>query len=73
MCGDRLEDISPFTWPGHMWPLTHAGKAFFDNPRLKAFASINRHVEFLVVPGRDYNRAIVEVAQRLKSHLVVMG
>lgn len=32
-----------------------------------------KHVELLVVPGRDYNRAIVEVAQRLKSSLVVMG
>ena len=32
-----------------------------------------KHVELLVVPGRDYNRAIVEVAQRLHSNLVVMG
>jgi amino acid transporter len=32
-----------------------------------------KHIELLVVPGRDYNRAVVEVAQRLKSHLVVMG
>jgi nucleotide-binding universal stress UspA family protein len=32
-----------------------------------------KHVELLVVPGRDYNRAIVEVAQRIKSNLVVMG
>ncbi len=32
-----------------------------------------KHVELLVVPGRDYNRATVEVAQRLKSSLVVMG
>jgi amino acid transporter len=32
-----------------------------------------KHVELLVVPGRDFNRAIVDVAQRLKSHLVVMG
>ncbi len=32
-----------------------------------------KHVELLVVPGRDYNRAVVEVAQRLKSSLVVMG
>jgi len=32
-----------------------------------------KHIELLVVPGRDYNRAIVEVAQRLKSNLVVMG
>ena len=32
-----------------------------------------KHVELLVVPGRDYNRAVVEVAQRLRSGLVVMG
>jgi amino acid transporter len=32
-----------------------------------------KHVELLVVPGRDYNRAIVDVAQRLKSSLIVMG
>ncbi len=32
-----------------------------------------KHIELLVVPGRDYNRAIVEVAQRLKTNLVVMG
>jgi nucleotide-binding universal stress UspA family protein len=32
-----------------------------------------KHVELLVVPGRDYNRAIVEVAQRLSSNLIVMG
>jgi hypothetical protein len=32
-----------------------------------------KHVELLVVPGREYNRAVVEVAQQLKSHLVVMG
>ena len=32
-----------------------------------------KHVDLLVVPGREYNRAIVEVAQRLKSALVVMG
>jgi amino acid transporter len=32
-----------------------------------------KHIELLVVPGRDYNRAIVEVAQRLKSNLIVMG
>jgi amino acid transporter len=32
-----------------------------------------KHIELLVVPGRDYNRAIVEVAQQLKSNLVVMG
>ncbi len=32
-----------------------------------------KHVELLVVPGRDYNRAIVDVAQRLKSTQVVMG
>jgi hypothetical protein len=32
-----------------------------------------KHVELLVVPGRDYNRAVTEVAQRLQSSLVVMG
>ncbi len=32
-----------------------------------------KHVQLLVVPGRDYSRAVVEVAQRLKSNLVVMG
>jgi amino acid transporter len=32
-----------------------------------------KHVELLVVPGRDYNQAIVEVAQRLQSSLVIMG
>jgi len=32
-----------------------------------------KHVELLVVPGRDYNRATVEVAQRLQSTHVVMG
>jgi amino acid transporter len=32
-----------------------------------------KHVELLVVPGRDYSRAIVEVAHRLNSTLVVMG
>jgi amino acid transporter len=32
-----------------------------------------KHIELLVVPGRDYNRVIVEVAQRLQSHLVIMG
>jgi hypothetical protein len=32
-----------------------------------------KHVELIVVPGREYNRATVEVAQRLKSGLVVMG
>ncbi len=32
-----------------------------------------KHVELLVVPGRDYNRAIVDVAQRLQTSLVVMG
>jgi len=30
-------------------------------------------VELFVVPGRDDNRTVVEAAQRLKSHLVVMG
>jgi hypothetical protein len=34
---------------------------------------MGKHVELLVVPGRDYNRATVEVAQRLRSGLVVMG
>jgi amino acid transporter len=32
-----------------------------------------KHVELLVVPGRDYNRATTEVAQRLRTDLVVMG
>ncbi len=32
-----------------------------------------KHVELLVVPGRDYNRATVEVAQRLRTGIVVMG
>ena len=32
-----------------------------------------KHIELLVVPGRDYNRAVVEVAQQLKSNLIVMG
>ena len=32
-----------------------------------------KHVELLVVPGRDYNRAIVEVGQLLRSSLVIMG
>jgi hypothetical protein len=32
-----------------------------------------KHVELLVVPGRNYNRAVVEVAQRIKSNSVVMG
>lgn len=32
-----------------------------------------KHVELLVVPGRDYNRAVAEVSQRLQSSLVVMG
>lgn len=32
-----------------------------------------KHVELLVVPGKDYNRATVEVAQQLQSNLVVMG
>jgi len=32
-----------------------------------------KHVELLVVPGRDYNIAIIEVAERLQSALVVMG
>jgi nucleotide-binding universal stress UspA family protein len=32
-----------------------------------------KHVELMVVPGRDPNRALVETAQRLRSSLVVMG
>jgi amino acid transporter len=32
-----------------------------------------KHVELLVVPGRNYNQAIVQVAQRIQSNLVVMG
>ncbi len=32
-----------------------------------------KHVELLVVPGRDYNRVTAEVAQRLRSGVVVMG
>jgi amino acid transporter len=32
-----------------------------------------KHVELLVVPGRNYNHAIVQVAQQIKSNLVVMG
>ncbi len=32
-----------------------------------------KHVKLLVVPGRDYNRAVVEASQRLQSNLVVMG
>jgi amino acid transporter len=40
---------------------------------VSAAEKAGKHVELLVVPGRDYNRAIVEVAQRLKSSLVVMG
>ena len=32
-----------------------------------------KHVELLVVPGRNYNQAIVQVAQRIESSLVVMG
>ncbi len=40
---------------------------------VSAAEKAGKHVELLVVPGRDYNRAIVEVAQRMKSSLVVMG
>jgi nucleotide-binding universal stress UspA family protein len=40
---------------------------------VSAAEKAGKHVELLVVPARDYNRAIVEVAQRLKSNLVVMG
>jgi amino acid transporter len=32
-----------------------------------------KHVELLVVPGRDYNRATAEVAQLLQSSQIVMG
>jgi nucleotide-binding universal stress UspA family protein len=32
-----------------------------------------KHVELLVVPGRNYNQAIAQVAQRISSNLVVMG
>ncbi len=32
-----------------------------------------KHVELVVVPERDYNRATVDVAQQLQSSLVVMG
>jgi amino acid transporter len=32
-----------------------------------------KHVELLVVPGRNFNQAIVQIAQRINSHLVVMG
>ena len=32
-----------------------------------------KHVELLVVPGRNYNQAIVQVAQRIQSNIVVMG
>jgi hypothetical protein len=32
-----------------------------------------KHVELLVVPGRNYNHAIVQVAAQIKSNLVVMG
>jgi nucleotide-binding universal stress UspA family protein len=32
-----------------------------------------KHIEMLVVPGRNYNQAIVQIAQRIQSNLVVMG
>jgi amino acid transporter len=32
-----------------------------------------KHVELMVVPGRDPNRTLVETAQRLGSSLIVMG
>jgi hypothetical protein len=32
-----------------------------------------KHVDLLVVPGRNYNPAVVQVAQRINSNLVVMG
>ena len=57
----------------------HANQIFSDKVA-ELFSNVvsiaekaGKHVELLVVPGRDYNRAIVEVAQRLKSSLVVMG
>lgn len=47
--------------------------AFLFSKVVSLAEKAGKHVELLVVPGRDYNRAIVEVAQRLKSTLVVMG
>ncbi|HTY64332.1 MAG TPA: APC family permease [Acidobacteriota bacterium] len=32
-----------------------------------------KHIELLVVPGRNYNHAIAQVSQRIQSSLVVMG
>jgi amino acid transporter len=32
-----------------------------------------KHVELLVVPGRNFNQAIVQIAQRIQSSLIVMG
>jgi amino acid transporter len=32
-----------------------------------------KHVELIVVPGRNFNQAIVQIAQRIQSNLVVMG
>jgi amino acid transporter len=32
-----------------------------------------KHVELLVVPGRNYNHAIAQIAQRIQTNLVVMG
>jgi amino acid transporter/nucleotide-binding universal stress UspA family protein len=32
-----------------------------------------KHVELLVIPGSDYNRATIDVAQQLQAGLVVMG
>jgi amino acid transporter len=32
-----------------------------------------KHVELLVVPSRNYNQAIVRIAEQVGSHLVVMG
>jgi len=46
--------------------------ALFSNV-VSAAEKSGKHVELLVVPGRDYNRAIVDVAQRMQSSLVVMG
>jgi amino acid transporter len=32
-----------------------------------------KHVELIVVPGRNFNQAIVQIAQRIQSGIVVMG
>ncbi len=57
----------------------HADQIFSDQvatlfSRVVAVAEkAGKHVELLVVPGREYNRATLEVAQQLQSNLVVMG